>query len=122
MLAKYVEYADAVVGRYGVKPDGSRMPNVRTVARPLLNLFVGEPSGRKWRHLLDVALLKKPATISEVVQVPSLLTPVPTPVLLHCPSVFLAGMHFECTVLLCSCGKAQYCACSSMGRLMRLNE
>ncbi|CAL8471488.1 g11030 [Coccomyxa elongata] len=68
VLAKYVEYADAVVGRYGVKPDGSRMPNVRTVARPLLNLFVGEPSGRKWRHLLDVALLKKPATISEVVQ------------------------------------------------------
>ena len=69
MLEKYVEYADAVVGRFGVKPDGSKTPNVRTVARPLLNLFVGEPGGRKWRHLMDVALLKKPATVAEVVQV-----------------------------------------------------
>ncbi len=65
-----MEYADAVVGRFGMKPDGSKTPNVRTVARPLLNLFVGEPSGRKWRRMLDVALLKKPATVAEVVEVP----------------------------------------------------
>ena len=93
MLAKYVEYADAVVGRFGVRPDGSRSPNVRTVARPLLNLFVGEPSGRKWRHLLDAALLRKPATISEVVQVPCI--PVPPPYLLHCPFGFFSATGYR---------------------------
>jgi hypothetical protein len=90
VLAKYVEYADAVVGRFGVKPDGSRTPNVRTVARPLLNLFVGEPSGRKWRHLMDVALLKKPATVAEVVQVgisPSQTTAFHLPACVRAPAL-----------------------------------
>lgn len=79
VLERYVEYADAVLGRFGVRPDGSGTPNVRTVSRPLLNLFVGEPGGRKWRHLLDAALLKKPATVSQVVQArPIISAPPPT--------------------------------------------
>lgn len=88
VLAKYVKYADEVVGRFGIKPDGSRSPNIRTVARPLLNLFVGEPSGRKWRNLLDGALLKKPATISEVVQVlPVASFPCPSVLFLETPTI-----------------------------------
>ncbi len=69
VLRRYVEYGDAVLGRFGTKPDGSRTPNVRTVVKPLLGLFHGEPGGRKWRQQLDSALIAKPQTVAEVVEV-----------------------------------------------------
>lgn len=69
VLDRYAVYGDAVLGRFGTKPDGSRTPNVRAVVKPLLGLFHGEAGGRKWRQQLDVGLLKKPASVSEVIQV-----------------------------------------------------
>lgn len=69
MLARYGEYGDAILGRFGVKEDGARIPNVRAVIKPLIGLFYGEAGGRRWRNAIDQVLLKKPATVTEVIQV-----------------------------------------------------
>ena len=69
VLARFAEYGDAVVGRFGAKDTGARYPNVRTVVKPLLGLFHNAPGGRRWRHVLDSELLKKPETVSQVLQV-----------------------------------------------------
>ena len=69
MLARYGDYGDAILGRFGVKEDGNRIPNVRAVIKPLIGLFYGEAGGRRWRNAIDQALLKKPDTVSEVIHV-----------------------------------------------------
>jgi tRNA-dihydrouridine synthase A len=69
VLTQYAAYGDAVLGRFGRKPDGTTTPNVRVVVKPLLGLFHGEPGGRRWRQMLDAALLGRPALVSEVIQV-----------------------------------------------------
>ena len=68
MLASYGEYGDSILGRFGVKDDGHKVPNVRAVIKPLIGLFYGEPGGRRWRNAIDRVLLQKPATVSEVIQ------------------------------------------------------
>ena len=60
---------DAILGRFGVKEDGNKIPNVRAVIKPLIGLFYGEAGGRRWRNAIDQALLRKPATVSEVIHV-----------------------------------------------------
>lgn len=37
-----------MVGRWHVKDDGHRDPSVRTLLRPILNLFHGEQNCKKW--------------------------------------------------------------------------
>ena len=69
VLAKYGDYGDAILGRFGVKEDGKQIPNARTVIKPLIGLFYGEAGGRRWRNAIDQALLKKPTTVSEVIYV-----------------------------------------------------
>ena len=71
MLARFAEYGDAVVGRFGSSGGGGGAvyPGVRAVVKPLLGLFHNAPGGKRWRHVLDQELLKKPATVSEVLQV-----------------------------------------------------
>ncbi len=69
VLARYGEYGDSILGRFGVKDDGHKIPNVRAVIKPLIGLFYGEPGGRRWRNAIDRVLLQKPATVSEVIQV-----------------------------------------------------
>ena len=73
VLARYGDYGDAILGRFGVKEDGSKIPNVRAVIKPLIGLFYGEAGGRRWRNAIDQALLRKPATVSEVIHVRALL-------------------------------------------------
>ena len=73
VLARYGDYGDAILGRFGVKEDGNRIPNVRAVIKPLIGLFYGEAGGRRWRNAIDQALLRKPATVSEVIHVRALL-------------------------------------------------
>jgi tRNA-dihydrouridine synthase A len=67
VLEEYTKYADAMVGRYCVKPDGHKVPSVRTMVKPLLGMFAGEPRGKKWRAAVDVAL-KTAESVSEVME------------------------------------------------------
>lgn len=76
VLARYGVYGDSILGRFGVKDDGHKIPNVRAVIKPLIGLFYGEVGGRRWRNAIDRVLLQKPATVSEVIQVRS--SPLPT--------------------------------------------
>ena len=69
VLARYAVYGDSILGRFGVKDDGHKIPNVRAVIKPLIGLFYGEVGGRRWRNAIDRVLLQKPATVSEVIQV-----------------------------------------------------
>lgn len=51
VLADYAAYADSTLGRY--RPNN---PNLRTLVKPLLGLFHGEPGGGVWRREIDTAL------------------------------------------------------------------
>lgn len=64
-LEEYAMYADAMVGRHGVRADGSRVPSVRTLTKPLLGMFNGAPKGKKWRAAVDNAL-KTAESVSEL--------------------------------------------------------
>ncbi|KAK9841940.1 hypothetical protein WJX81_000054 [Elliptochloris bilobata] len=68
VLERYAVYGDSVLGRWGVRQDGSLVPGVRAVAKPLLGLFHGEPGGRRFRVALEHGLRKKPATLSALLQ------------------------------------------------------
>lgn len=68
MLERYAAYGDAVLGRWGARKDGSPVPGVRAVAKPLLGLFHGEPGGRRFRVALEDGLSRKPATLSALLQ------------------------------------------------------
>jgi tRNA-dihydrouridine synthase A len=65
VLWKYAEYADAMVGKWAVKEDGHLNPSVRTLAKPLMGMFGGEPRARKWRASVDEAL-KTAKSITEL--------------------------------------------------------
>lgn len=67
VLEEYTEYADAMVGKFYVKPDGHKVPSVRTMVKPLLGMFAGEPRGKKWRAAVDAAL-KTAESVSEVME------------------------------------------------------
>ncbi len=48
MLERYAEYADEVQRRWSaLHEDGRVDPSVRTLVKPLLNLFHGEPGSKK---------------------------------------------------------------------------
>ncbi|KAK6240210.1 hypothetical protein QUC31_005679 [Theobroma cacao] len=50
ILERYQEYGDSVLGR-----NGNNRPNVREVAKPLLNLFYSEPGNSLWKRKADSA-------------------------------------------------------------------
>ena len=50
---RYGEYGDSILGRFGVKDDGHKVPNVRAIVKPLIGLFYGEVGGRRWRNAID---------------------------------------------------------------------
>lgn len=56
VLQDYAQYGDAMVGRYGIRPDGTPSPNVRTLVKPLLNLFHGERGCKRWKQAVDSEL------------------------------------------------------------------
>lgn len=53
-----------------MKEDGYANPSVRTVLKPLLNLFHGERKGKRWKTEVDKHLAKNPSTrkLSEVME------------------------------------------------------
>ncbi|EFJ43435.1 hypothetical protein VOLCADRAFT_43118, partial [Volvox carteri f. nagariensis] len=53
VIERYREYAESMVGRY---PDGHADPSIRTLMRPLLNLFHGEPGCKRWKNEVDELL------------------------------------------------------------------
>ena len=65
LLYKYAAYADSVIGKWQVKEDGYKSPNVRVLTKPLFGLFAGEPRGKKWRAAVDTAL-KTATTVTEI--------------------------------------------------------
>ena len=58
MLEQYSRWADSQLGRWQVKADGYRDPSVRTLFKPLLGMFHGAPSCKKWKMRVD-GLLKE---------------------------------------------------------------
>eukprot|EP00955_Chlamydomonas_euryale_P050653 354622-Chlamydomonas_euryale.AAC.6 len=56
VLERYCEYADAVMGRFGQKKDGSPDPGVRAMVKPLTNLFYGAPGSKRWKSEVDTVL------------------------------------------------------------------
>jgi hypothetical protein len=70
VIDRYCKYADGMIGRWYVKDDGHKAPNVRALVRPLLNLFHGEKMSKRWKTEIDLVLLKKPGpqSVTEVMQ------------------------------------------------------
>jgi len=82
LLYKYAEYADGMIGKWAVKDDGYKCPNVRVLTKPLLGMFTGEPRGKKWRAAVDTAL-KTATSVTEVLD--ATLSVLPEDVLLKGP-------------------------------------
>lgn len=53
VLEEYAKYGDAMIGRWQIKPDGSKSPNVRAVFKPLLNMFHSERGSKRWKQAVD---------------------------------------------------------------------
>ncbi|KAL2608707.1 hypothetical protein R1flu_027280 [Riccia fluitans] len=51
ILEHYAVYADSTIGKYG-----PHRPNIRTMLKPLLNLFHAEPGASRWRRAVDETL------------------------------------------------------------------
>lgn len=43
-------------------------PSVRALAKPILNLFAGEPRNKKWKQKMDELLKDNPATFAELME------------------------------------------------------
>uniref|UniRef100_A0A7S3R3J5 DUS-like FMN-binding domain-containing protein n=1 Tax=Dunaliella tertiolecta TaxID=3047 RepID=A0A7S3R3J5_DUNTE len=66
VLSEYSKYADTMVGSWGCKPDGHKEPSVRTVFKPLLNLFHGEKGSKRWKQEVDALLKTNPPSVEYV--------------------------------------------------------
>lgn len=64
-LYQYAAYADSVIGKWSVKEDGYKSPNIRMLTKPLFGMFTGEPRGKKWRAAVDQAL-RTASTVTEI--------------------------------------------------------
>jgi tRNA-dihydrouridine synthase A len=65
VLKEYAEYADQMCGRWGVADDGHKNPSVRTLMKPILNLFAAEPRNKNWKRLVD-DVIKRADSVSEL--------------------------------------------------------
>ncbi|KAL4450138.1 hypothetical protein ABPG77_010807 [Micractinium sp. CCAP 211/92] len=88
VLADYAAWADTMIGRWRVAEDGYKSPNVRTLVKPLLGMFHGEPRGKKWRAAVDTAL----KTATSVSQVLEMTLPVLKPETLDAPPRALGSL------------------------------
>lgn len=82
LLYRYAAYADGMIGKWCVKEDGFKSPNVRVLTKPLLGMFTGEPRGKKWRAAVDAAL-KTATTVTEILD--TTLDVLPEDVVLRSP-------------------------------------
>ena len=68
VFEEYAKYGDAMVGKWFTKGNGQKNPNVRTVFKPLLNLFHGERGSKRWKQAVDTKF-KTATTVSGLLQV-----------------------------------------------------
>ena len=68
MLESYACYAESAVGKFGLKPNGSPVPTLRTVVKPLLALFHGDKGCKRWKRTLDAGM-KTDTSVAELIQV-----------------------------------------------------
>lgn len=69
VLSDYAAYGDSVLGKWFVRENGQQNPNVRTVFKPLLNMFHGERGSKRWKQVVD-AKFKTASSVSGLVKVP----------------------------------------------------
>lgn len=69
VLEDYAVYGDSVLGKWFVRPNGQKNPNVRTVFKPLLNMFHGERGSKRWKQAVDTKF-KTATSISGLIKVP----------------------------------------------------
>lgn len=67
VFEEYAKYGDAMVGKWFTKGNGQKNPNVRTVFKPLLNLFHGERGSKRWKQAVDTKF-KTATTVSGLLQ------------------------------------------------------
>ena len=67
VLENYGKYADAMIGKWLVRDNGQKNPNVRTVFKPLLNMFHGERGSKRWKQAVD-AKFKTATSVSELLR------------------------------------------------------
>lgn len=68
VFEEYAKYGDAVIGKWFVRESGQKNPSVRTVFKPLLNMFHGERGSKKWKQAVD-SKFKTATTISGLLKV-----------------------------------------------------
>lgn len=93
LLYAYARYADGEIGSIGVKPDGHKMPSLRTLTKPLLGMFSNEPRGKKWRAAVD-AELRLCETLTEVLD--KTLGVLPEDVLMRAPQTGFDRETLDC--------------------------
>jgi hypothetical protein len=67
VLEQYGKYADAMIGKWLVRDNGQKNPNVRTVFKPLLNMFHGERGSKRWKQAVD-GKFKTATSVSELLK------------------------------------------------------
>ena len=68
VLEEYAKYGDAAIGKWFVRDSGQKNPNVRTVFKPLLNMFHGARGSKHWKQLID-AKFKTATSVSQLLEV-----------------------------------------------------
>ena len=63
VLRDYALLCDRLLQKWAV--DGRKLPSLRTLVKPVLNLFHGEKHGRKWKAMIDQEL-KTATSLSEL--------------------------------------------------------
>lgn len=65
MLRDYIQVCERICEKWTM--DERKQPSLRTMIKPVLNLFVGEKHGRKWKAVLDQEL-KTATTMTELIE------------------------------------------------------
>jgi tRNA-dihydrouridine synthase A len=94
LLYAYARYADGKIGSLCVKPDGHKMPSLRTLTKPILGMFSNEPRGKKWRAAVDTEL-RRCETLTEVLD--KTLGVLPEDVLMRAPQTSFDREALDCT-------------------------
>ena len=68
VLEEYAKHGAAAIGKWFVRDSRQKNPNVRTVFKPLLNMFHGARGSKHWKQLID-AKFKTAASVSQMLEV-----------------------------------------------------
>ena len=102
LLYAYAEYADQQIGSQCIKPDGHKVPSLRTVTKPILGMFSNEPRGKKWRAAVD-SELRKCNTLTELLD--NTLSVLPEDILMRGPREAFDREGLDCARVVPSLSK-----------------